>query len=109
MNRLATLIATGTIAVAAATVTLPASAQEFYVVHPNGQITREYTHHNRAHVRTYLTFSFGNPGFWFRDSYPYAYRHYRAHEWHERRERHHWRDRNRDRHHRRFDHGSDDD
>ena len=91
MNRLTTLIAAGTIAGAAATFTLPAQAQEYYVVHPNGQVTREYTGHNRLYGRSYISFTFGAPGFWYWDSHRHYYRYRRAHEQREHWRRDHWR------------------
>lgn len=109
MNRLTTLIAAGTIAGAAATFTLPAQAQEFYVVHPNGQVTREFTGYNRLYGRSYISFSFGTPGFWYWDSYRHHYHYRRAHEWNERWQREHWRHRHMDRDHRHSRRGYDDD
>lgn len=108
MNRLTTLIAAGAIAGAAATVTLPAQAQEYYVVH-NGQVTREFSGQNRLYGRSYISFTFGVPGFWYRDSYRDHYHYRRDREWHERWQRDHWRHTYLDRDHRHSRRGFDDD
>ena len=108
MNRFKTWIAAGTMAAAAATVTLPAQAAEYYVVHPDGRITTEHTHHHRDRSYSYFAFSFGTPVIWLDHSYRHHYRDRRAHEWHERwlrEHRHHW-ERH---HHHRYSRGEFDD
>lgn len=67
MNRIKSMIAAGTIATVAATISLPAWAAEYYVIHRNGQVTREYTHQNRDNNYGYWTFGFGMPGVWYGD------------------------------------------
>jgi hypothetical protein len=84
MNRFTTLIAAGSIAAAAAATSLPAYADEYYVVHPDGVITRQYTGYRRDGGYSYFYFSFGGPVVWFQDSHRHHHRNRWAHEWRER-------------------------
>lgn len=65
MNRIKTLIAAGAIATVAAMLSLPAWATEYYVVHRNGQVTREFTPPNSDNNYGYWSFGFGAPGVWY--------------------------------------------
>lgn len=125
MNRFKTLIAAGALVVATAATSLPAQAAEYYVVHPDGRITKEYRHGDYSGY-SYFSFSLGAPVIWLDDSYRhYGYRHHhsrwerawREHRRHERWERraerreirHERREHKRERRHERREHRRDDD
>ena len=117
MNRIKALIAAGALVATTAATSLPAQAAEYYVVHPNGRITKEYSHPN--HGYSYFSFSLGAPVIWLHDSYRHQHHHWargwraeqrehRRYERYERYERHesherHERKRGHDSHHRDHD------
>lgn len=96
MNGFKTLIVAGTVAAAAATMSVPAQAEEFYVVHPDGRVTAEFTHHDRSDAYSFFSFSLGAPVIWLQNSH--RDRGYWMHEQHENWRRGHSQRREWDRH-----------